>query len=335
MNYNEVGVFQKQKIQLKSLLPEMGLKQVQKEIVAGLSKTNPEISSKYFYDKKGSELFEDITHLNEYYPTRTEQQILNRIAPEIMNRNTEYEIVELGSGDCSKISILLDAVEKENIAGVNYVPVDISESAIKKSAHQLAERFQLLTVKGFVADFIQQFHLIEHSKKVRLICLLGSTIGNFTEKQSKTIIGNLSQAMLPTDSLLMGFDLIKPVSVLEAAYNDKKGVTALFNKNILNVVNNIIDADFKPQNFDHYSFFNSKKSRIEMHLVANKNCRVSSSCLPETLNFQKGDSIHTENSHKYSIATIENLIAETHLKIENIYYDTKKWFALVEFKPGK
>jgi len=168
-----------------------------------------------------------------------------------MNRNTSFEIIELGSGDCSKISILIDAIQKSNLENVNYIPLDISKSAIENSANELSEKFPEMEISGYVADFIHQLNQIPHSKKSRLICFLGSTIGNFSKNESKEILNNLSQGLLAGDSLLVGFDLVKPEKILHAAYNDSCGVTEQFNKNILNVINTIIETDFDIADFDH------------------------------------------------------------------------------------
>lgn len=331
MNFIETGVFQKQKVRIKNLLPEIGIEKAREEIIAGLISKNRYISSKYFYDETGSELFEEITGLPEYYPNRTEKSILKRIAPELMNRNSSLEIIELGSGDCSKISILIDAVQKVNLENVNYIPLDISESAIEKSADELLEKFPEMKITGYVADFIHQLNQIPHSNKPRLICFFGSTIGNFSKEESMEILTNLSKGLLEGDSLLVGFDLVKPELVLNAAYNDSSGVTARFNKNILNVVNAIIDTDFDISDFNHLSFFNHEKSRIEMHLVANKSCSIKSPFIKKPIRFEKGESIHTENSHKYYLAGIEKLIEGSGLAIKNSYTDSNSWFALVEF----
>ena len=331
MNYNETGIFQKQKVKIKNLLPEIGIEQARKEIISGLTSDIPHISSKYFYDETGSELFEKITELEEYYPTRTEKSILEDIAPELMNHNAAFEIIELGSGDCSKISILLNAVESINLQNITYLPVDFSNAAVKKSSNELSVRFPNLEINGYVADFIHQLNLIPHSNKPRLICFLGSTIGNFATKESNEMMQNLANGLLDGDSLLVGFDLVKPESVLHAAYNDSKGVTEAFNFNILNVVNNIVGSDFKAEFFNHYSFFNKEKSRIEMHLIANRDCKIKSRFLQQLLQFKKGDSIHTENSYKFTFSAIEQLATYSKLKIKNLWTDSKKWFGLVEF----
>jgi len=331
MNFTNTETIQKQKFRIRNLLPEIGIDQARKEILSGLTNKKKTISSKFFYDKKGSELFEEITQLPEYYPTRTEKSILESIAPKLMNRNSSFEIIELGSGDCSKISILLDAVEERNQKNLNYMPVDVSMSAIENSVTELSERFPWLQINGYVADFIHQLGQISHSDKPRIICFLGSTIGNFAKNESIEIIQNLAKGLLKGDSLLIGFDLVKSEPVLHSAYNDSKGVTERFNKNILNVVNEIIKSDFNASDFEHRSFYNSKKSRIEMHLVANKNTLINSPLFEEPIKFYKGDSIQTENSHKYTISTIEDMLGNSELEIINIYTDPKKWFALVEF----
>ena len=332
MNFTETGIFQKQKISVISLLPEIGIEQVRQEIITGLTSAEPFISSKFFYNETGSKLFKEITQLKEYYPTRTEKEILAKIAPDLVNRDSSYEIIVLGSGDCSKITILLNAVKQQNLQNLKYIPVDFSQSAIEDSAKELSERFSELEISGYVADFIHQVHLIPHTKTPRMICFLGSTIGNFPKKEAKEIVLSLSNELLDGDSLLIGFDLVKPEQSLHAAYNDSLDVTKKFNKNILNFVNEIIKTDFDLNNFDHLSYFNQDRSRIEMHLVANKNCTVNSQYLNKPLQFKTGDSIHTENSHKYTMETIEELIDGSGLVILNSYFDSRKWFTLVEFE---
>ncbi|MFW5832123.1 MAG: L-histidine N(alpha)-methyltransferase [Prolixibacteraceae bacterium] len=332
MNFTEAGVFQKQQIRIVNLLPEIGIEQIRKEILQGLTGREKYISSKFFYDHTGSHLFEEITHQPEYYPTRTEKSILKQIAPELMNNgNSSMEVIELGSGDCTKISILFEAVEKPTLEHLDYLPLDVSESAIQKSAGELSQIYPYLKINGFVADFMHQLDEIPHPDKPRLICFFGSTIGNFNMEDAKKIMKSIAKGVQPGVALLVGFDLVKPGEILSAAYNDAKGITLKFNKNILNSVNHIIASDFKEDDFDHFAYFNVEKSRIEMHLIANKNCTVKSSFLGEPLHFKKGDGIHTENSNKFSVNDIEKLIEDSELKVEKIYTDPKNWFALVKF----
>lgn len=331
MNFIETEVLNKANITIRNLLPEIGIDRIRNEIISGITAKEKRISSTYFYNDYGSKLFEKITQLVEYYPTRTEKSILKDIAPLLMNGNAK-EIIELGSGDCSKISILFEA--NENIAQESfmYIPVDVSESAINKSATELSLQFPHLQIKGYVADFMCQLNEIPHSEKERLICFFGSTIGNFSLKQAGQIISALRKNIEPGDELLIGFDLVKPEPVLNAAYNDAQGITSAFNKNILDSVNSIIDSNFKKENFDHISFYNRKKSRMEMHLEANNEFEVDSPFMPHPIRFKKGDRIHTENSHKYTMEHIRKLAVDNGLNVSNIYTDSKKWFALVKFE---
>lgn len=331
MNFTDADVFQNQQITIKNLLPEMGIDQVRAEILEGLLCEDRHISSKFFYDTAGSKLFEEITCQPEYYPTRTEKSILAKIAPKLINGNSSLEIIELGSGDCSKISILFEAVDKPTLAHLNYIPVDVSESAIEKSANDLTRTYPYLKINGYVADFMHQLDEIPRSEKPRLICFFGSTIGNFSADDATKIIRNLAKGIIPGDSLVVGFDLVKPAETLNAAYNDASGVTEKFNKNILNSVNSILQSDFKLQDFDHVSFYNPEKERVEMHLKANKNCRINSPFSDSPIVIEQGQQIHTENSHKFTPDIIEKLIANTGLSIQQVYTDPKNWFALVHF----
>lgn len=331
MNFTDAEVFQNQQITIKNLLPEMGIDQVRAEILEGLLCENKHISSKFFYDTAGSKLFEEITCLPEYYPTRTEKSILAKIAPKLINGNSSVEIIELGSGDCSKISILFEAVEKPTLEHIDYLPVDVSESAIEESANELSQRYPYLKIKGYVADFMHQLDEIPRSDKPRLICFFGSTIGNFTPEDAGKIIRSIANGVLPGDSLLVGLDLVKPEEVLTAAYNDNSGTTRKFNKNILSSVNSILQSDFNEDDFEHFSFFNTEKSRVEMHLVANKDCRVNSPFSDSPVVIKKGQKIHTENSHKFTSADFDRLIENSGLKIKEVYTDSDNWFALVHF----
>jgi L-histidine N-alpha-methyltransferase len=309
----------------------LGIDNIQKEIIDGLNSEYKHISSKYFYDEKGSKLFEDITRLPEYYPTRTEKKILEEIAPELMHNIQNIDLVELGSGDSSKINILLNSVPQENIETITYTPVDVSHSAIQGSAEKLINSFPGITINGLVADFINQLDLIP-SERQRMFFFLGSTIGNFNEETTHKFLKDLSSSMNIGDTFLLGLDLVKPIKVLHDAYNDSQNVTAEFNKNILNVINDIINTDFDPNDFKHKAFFNQEKSRIEMHLVANNNVEVNSPYSSSSFKFKKGESIHTENSYKFSFEQIKNFEKITGLTIKETYTDINKWFALVLFE---
>jgi L-histidine Nalpha-methyltransferase len=330
MSYTETAIIETQQIKISNHLIELGIDNIRQEIIQGLLSKQKYISSKFFYDKKGSELFEDITRLPEYYPTRTEKTILKEIAPELMNQISNKDIVELGSGDCSKISILLNSIQRHNLESINYIPVDVSLSAIQGSAEVLSELYPELSINGLVADFTNQLNMIPDNKE-RMFLFLGSTLGNFTEEEVNKFLAELSSIMNPGDSFLLGVDLVKPLLVLHNAYNDSQNITADFNKNILNVINTIIDSDFDPNDFKHKAFFNKEKSRIEMHLVANKDIAVDSPYSITSFKFTKGENIHTENSYKFSHERIKNFEKITGLTIKETYTDANNWYALILF----
>jgi L-histidine Nalpha-methyltransferase len=331
MNFVNKDTITLNRVSITNMLQEIGPEEVIRDIVRGLLESQKKISSKYFYNGKGSLLFEEITHLKEYYPTRTEKAILKKIAPALMEKYAGYEIIELGPGDHSKISLLLNAADGLNLASIRYLPLDISQPALRSSAESLVRTYPDLRVEGYALDFFSQFEPIQREQPA-LICFFGSTIGNFEWGESLELLRNISLQMKKGDVLLLGMDLVKPEAVLFDAYNDAQGITAAFNKNILNSVNDLIDSDFQDADFDHLAFFNKAKSRIEMHLVARQELKVSSPHLKEVLHFKKGESIHTENSHKYDTSHIQRIVKETGLRLNFTYSDERDWFALTEFQ---
>lgn len=303
---------------------------VRAEILEGLQRLPRSIPSKYFYDVEGSRLFERITRLDEYYPTSTEKSIMRDVFPAMAEDICGTDIVELGSGDCSKITILLDCIPELLMAGTRYIPVDISRSAVMKSATTLIERYPELQIHGLIADFQNDIQAIPDGEG-RIICFFGSTIGNLSRNEAKRFMKRLKSIMMPGDRLLLGLDMVKDTGVLERAYNDDGGHTAEFNRNILKVVNRSLRSDFEPSLFRHSACFNSKENRIEMHLVASEHTTVSSPFLSEPLILEKGESIHTENSYKYTMDGINELSSISGLPITNLFTDEREWFSLVEF----
>ncbi len=330
MNYINEEVITASRISITNLLQEIGPDEVIREIVAGLRKKKKSISSKYFYNRTGSILFEEITRLEEYYPTRTEKSILKKIAPSLMKQYGAYEIIELGPGDHSKISILLNAAKDLNLATIRYLPLDISQPAISLSAGELVRTFPNLYIEGYAVDFLSQFETIQREHPA-LICFFGSTIGNFEWEASLELLRNISGRMKTGDVLLLGMDMIKPAHVLHAAYNDAGGLTEAFNKNILHSVNDLIKSDFQTEDFEHHAFYNKKKTRIEMHLVAKRDLRVHSEYIRDEILFKKGETIHTENSNKYNARQINEIVKSTGLHLNQTHTDEKGWFALTEF----
>ncbi|MFO8182882.1 MAG: L-histidine N(alpha)-methyltransferase [Candidatus Aegiribacteria sp.] len=303
---------------------------VRAEILDGLLKPPRSIPSKYFYDGEGSRLFERITGLDEYYLTSTEKKIMQDAFPTVVEDIGSTDIIELGSGDCSKITILLDCIPDGLMAGTRYIPVDISRSAVMKSATTLLERYPDLQIHGLIADFQNDIQSIPDGSG-RLFCFFGSTIGNLERIEAELFTKHLEHIMMPGDRLLLGLDMVKDTQVLERAYNDDSGHTAEFNRNMLKVVNRSLRSDFDPSRFDHSAYFNSGKNRVEMHLVASEHITVNSPFLSEPLILEKGESIHTENSYKYTMDDITALSSISGLQISNVFTDERKWFSLVEF----
>jgi L-histidine N-alpha-methyltransferase len=302
----------------------------QQEILKGLQADQKYLPSKFFYDDTGSRLFGQITQLEEYYPTRTEKSILVQNAHDLTQGTQDASLVELGPGDCSKVSILLQALPGETLKTVTYVPVDVSPSALEESRCMLEEKFDGINVRELVADFTQQIDLVSQFEN-KMICFLGSTIGNLDHKDAVDFVAKLGGMLEPGERLLLGLDMVKDRTVLERAYNDDDEVTAEFNKNILKVANKIAKTDFEPDHFRHHAFFDDKKQRIEMHLVATRDMTVQSPLLDQDLEIQKGETIHTENSHKFTPDDIGEFASSSGLSIRAAYTDQNRWFTLVDY----
>jgi len=286
------------------------------------------ISCVFFYDDAGSKLFEEITHLPEYYLTCTEIPLIKKAADDLRSKLRNVDIIEFGSGDSTKISILLDAVEEKYRNTVCYIPFDICVAAVKKSSKILINKYPGIKIHGLVADFISQLDVIPKDSK-KIICFLGSTIGNLSIEKAKDFLINLSNIMNKDDLLILGFDMVKNKDILEKAYNDSKKITEKFNKNILNVVNSHIESDFDPDRFEHVAFFNDELSRIEMHLKATDDLSIMYSGSKYHISIKKGETIHTENSYKFTKDDIYNLATAANFHIQKFYTDENKWFSLV------
>ncbi len=330
MNFSDPSYIINEQVGITSLYKQQSRKETIREISEGLASEQKHISSSFFYDDRGSVLFEEITKLDEYYPTRTEMSILKDISHSLVKEVGEINIIELGSGDCSKISIILDAIPENRLSDTHYFPVDISDSAILKSAEFLAEKYVDIQIHGVHADFTKYMTELPGTEN-RLICFFGSTIGNFTRAKAENFLVELRHRMNPGDSLLLGLDMVKDVPVLEKAYNDKKGITAAFNKNILNAVNAIANTDFNTSDFKHVAFYNQEQRRIEMHLEAQMDIVVKSPNFPQSIYISKGEQIHTENSHKHTREDIEVLAEKSGLRIEQIFMDKNGYFSLVKY----
>lgn len=298
--------------------------QMLKEVLDGLSRAQKMLPSKYFYDERGSELFEQITSLDEYYPTRTEKKILENHINEIAERvGSESVIIELGSGSSQKTRLLLDHLPDLSA----YVPVDISEKYLQKVANDLREEYPNLPIVPVCADYTQPFDIphIDRPFEYYVVFYPGSTIGNFQPHQAQKFLQSLARFLIPGGGMLIGVDLKKDVEVLEKAYNDEAGVTADFNKNMLVRINRELGADFEVENFRHKALYNREQGRIEMHLVSEANQQVHLN--GTTIDFQKGESIHTENSYKYSLEEFRELVSNW-FEVEKVWMDDNEFFSI-------
>jgi L-histidine Nalpha-methyltransferase len=297
------------------------------EVRQGLSRRPREISPKFFYDRRGSELFERITELPEYYLTRAERALLQRWMPEWLERLRPRSLLELGAGSAEKTRIVLDALVPPAPAAV-YVPVDVSAEFLHATAERLRADYPALEVRPAVADISGDFTLPTALPGPVLYAFLGSTLGNFAPPAAVRLLRTLRGAMQPDDRLLLGVDLRKDASVLESAYNDSAGVTAEFNRNMLRALNHALDADFDVDAYEHLAFYNREQHRIEMHLVAQGEQRVA---IPGagawTLN--DGETIRTEISCKHDRDSMEALFAGAELRIERWQPDDEARYAIL------
>lgn len=323
------SVFCTDRAEVVSLISKKYRDDLKKDVLEGMTAPEKFIPSKYFYDAYGSVLFETISSLPEYYLTRTELSILKNSAAFIMENFLEGDVVELGSGANGKVRILLDEAYKSHQADVRYVPIDVSESAIIKISRELLDVYPLLTVFGIVADFTGYIEKIPSARN-KLFLFLGSTIGNFSEKEGIDFLKNIARSMKSNDRFLLGIDMVKRKEILELAYNDYRGVTSEFNKNILTVINRELDANFHLDHFKHAAFFNMEKRQIEMYLEANRRTSAEIKALGLSVELKKGEAIRTEISRKFRKEDAEKMIGEAGLRINRWFTDCKGWFSLVE-----
>ncbi len=302
------------------------------EVAAGLAAPQKELSPKYFYDQRGSELFEEITRLPEYYPTRTERALLEGWMPELMVQLGTRTLIELGAGSAEKSRIILDAMRATGL-GELYVPIDVSATFLSQTAARLRREYPGLTVEPAIADIAEELNLPRRMPHPALFAFLGSTIGNFYPPAAIRLLRRVRAAMEPSDRFLMGVDLRKDIPRIEAAYNDSRGVTAEFNRNMLLVLNHELGADFDPSAFEHRAFYDRVAHRIEMHLVSSRDQRVNIPGL-EPVTLARGESIRTEISSKYDRRSVEELFEAAGLRIEAWPTDPATPFGLVVGAPA-
>jgi dimethylhistidine N-methyltransferase len=299
------------------------------DVLEGLRTIPKSMPAKYFYDAAGSQLFERITELPEYYPTRCEISILRDRGADIAKLiPSGAALVEFGSGSSKKARILLSVAPK--LAA--YVPVDICGEMIEQEAAELRADFPALKVLPVTADICKPFELPEEAKQaaVRIGFFPGSTIGNFEPHEASAFLRNAANILGPGCSLIVGADLIKSADVLNAAYNDAQGVTAQFNLNLLTRINRELGGTFQLSTFEHHAFYNRERHRIEMHLASLKRQKVR--VAGETIEFRAGETIHTENSYKYSVESLAALARGVGWLPLGAWTDTRKFFSIQAFK---
>jgi L-histidine N-alpha-methyltransferase len=284
-----------------------------------------QLSPKYFYDERGSELFEEITQLPEYYLTRAERALLERKIGEIVAVVRPCSLVELGAGSATKTRIILDAMRSAGCAE-SYVPIDVSKDFLEATALQLQTDYADVRIVPVVSDITEAFALPAVASPT-LIAFLGSTIGNFPRSAAVSLLSHLTKSMTANDRFLLGVDLIKDPEVITRAYNDSSGVTAAFNLNILERLNRELDSDFQPKNFEHRAHYNDAQHRVEMHLMALRDHKV---VIPEIgeIRFALGETILTELSYKYDRGMIDDIFQASGLQLEKWIPDDNGTFAL-------
>ncbi len=298
------------------------------EVRAGLTAQPKTLPPKYFYDALGSQLFEAICLLPEYYLTRAETEIFERYAAEIVHQlPPPVGVVELGSGSSIKTRLLIEAI-LANQRELHYQPMDISASILELSAEALLGNFDRLRVTGHVGDYTRGLETIERQEDERLLALfLGSNIGNYTLAEARELLKTIRKALRTGDGLLLGADLKKSVEILIPAYADALGVTAAFNLNLLSRINRELGADFSLSQFEHQARYNEDRGRVEAHLVSRTAQTVHLRELGINIEFQPGESIHTENSYKYDLPQLAALAEEAGFKPAKTWFDGERRFS--------
>lgn len=302
------------------------------DVVEGLSEPQKTLPPKYFYDAHGSQLFEKICDTPEYYPTRTEEQILAYRAPQLVDLTGPCELIELGSGSARKTRALIEAYLDKGVP-VRFLPVDVSGSILKESSRELVSQYPELEIWGLIGTYEQALSLLPPRElSARMMIFLGSTIGNLTDDETASFLSRSARALKAGEYFLIGFDLQKDPAVLEAAYNDADGVTADFNLNILRHLNRRYGGDLDPAGFEHLAFYNREEHRIEMHLKSRADQHASLEGLGLEVDFEKGETIRTEISRKFSVEGMVETFDAQGFDLVQHWTDPNDWFALALFQ---
>ena len=300
------------------------------DVAFGLQQPQKTLHPKYFYDARGSKLFEDICRQPEYYLTRTEAEILRRHAPDIVAHTAGAALVELGSGNSVKTRLLFDEYQRRDQLR-QYVPIDISAAMLEETARGLLHDYPTLRIDALATDYTTALSALPAADR-RIVLFLGSNLGNFSPTEQAELFAQLAACLRPGDQLLLGLDLRKPVAILEAAYNDAAGVTADFNRNILRHVNRELHADFDPARFAHLAFYNADAHQIEMHLESESAQTVTVAALDLAVSFRAGETIHTEISRKFDARDVEAQLTRYGFRSQAAWTDPNDYFVLSLFR---
>ncbi len=299
------------------------------DVIEGLNRTAKSIPVRYFYDNRGSELFEEICELPEYYLTRTEMSILKQYASEIAQSTGICELVELGSGSSTKTRVLLDAYNQLGYP-LYYVPIDVSAGILESSARQLLADYPSLQVHALAGTYELALAQLQPSQlPSRMICFIGSTLGNLNSQECDAFFSHITATLQLGEYFLLGIDLQKPKDLLEAAYNDSQGVTAAFNLNMLEHLNWRFDGNFDTTQFEHWAFYNEAEHQIELHLRSLRSQTVELRALNFTVHFDEGETIFTEISRKFDLNTIQQQLNAKGLVTQKVWTDSNRWFGLL------
>jgi L-histidine Nalpha-methyltransferase len=303
------------------------------DVAYGLAAPQKWLPPKYFYDERGSQLYEQICALPEYYPYRSEAEILRTYAAEIHAEIGHLALVEFGSGSATKTRHLLSAYEWAGQL-FRYCPVDISRQILWDTANRLLREYSYIEIRAMHADFTGQPEVIQAFElENKAVAFLGSSLGNLTPEESVQFLQRTAAMMGPEDAFLLGIDLKKSPAILLPAYDDAQGVTAAFNLNVLHRINRELGGQFEPQSFDHLALYNEAQGRIEMHLRSRRAQRVRVAKIEPVVSFGKDETIHTESSYKYSLDEVRDLGYRANLVLRRTWFDQRRYFLLALFRP--
>jgi L-histidine Nalpha-methyltransferase len=318
---------QQESIRIDSHLDGADERSLAEDVLDGLTRPFKELPPKHFYDARGAELFDQICEQPEYYPTRAERAILEQSAEELARLTEAVELVELGSGTAAKTRVLLDALQAAGTLQ-RYVPVDVTEQMVRECAEALTSEYPGLRVHGVIGDFERHLELVPPAEGPRIVAFLGGTIGNFPPGSRRRFLRAIARLLGPRDYLLMGTDLVKDPRRLEAAYDDARGITAEFNRNVLRVLNRELRADFDPEDFEHVALFDPENEWIEMRLRARREHTTLVRDLDLYVHFEAGEEMRTEISAKFTPLRLEGDLAAAGMELVRWLTDPEELFAL-------